>query len=89
MLGLAVASLALSLGTTLLALGANGVTELGVYFDGHFYIEIARSFPLPFSPDGIDYMGQAPGFSAALYLARLATPDAVDWGMLALGTTWE
>jgi len=88
MLGLAVASLAVSLGTTVLALGPQGLAELGVYFDGHFYIEIARSFPLPFSAAGIDYMGQAPGFSGALYLARLATPDAIDWGMLALGTTW-
>ena len=85
---LALASLGISLGTALIALGPGTAPQLGVYFDGHFYIEIARSFPLPFSPRGLDYAGQAPGFSAALYLARLATPAALDWGLLALGVTW-
>ena len=85
---LALVSLAISLATVWIALGAGSVPQLGVYFDGHFYIEIARSFPLPFSPEGLDYAGQAPGFSAALYLARLATPDALGWGVLALGVTW-
>jgi len=66
---LAAASLALSLATSLFALGPSGVAELGVYFDGHFYIEIARSFPLPYAPEGRDYLGQAPGFSALLYPA--------------------
>ena len=27
---------------------------LGVFFDGHFYLEIARSFPLPYGPEALD-----------------------------------
>lgn len=85
---LIVASLGLSAATSLLALGVDGIATLGTYFDGHFYIEIARSFPLPYAADGRDYLGQAPGFSALLYLVRLATPDALDWAQVALVATW-
>jgi hypothetical protein len=88
MIALALLSLSISLLTTLIALGPGGLARLGAYFDGHFYIEIARSFPLPYSADGRDYLGQAPGFAALLSLLRLLTPDALNWGVLALGATW-
>jgi hypothetical protein len=62
---------------------------LGVFFDGYLYLDIARSFPLPFSPEGRDYLGQAPGYPALIYLMRQLTPlDAVNWGMLALAASW-
>jgi hypothetical protein len=65
------------------------VRALSVYFDGHMYIEIARSFPLPYPPGSFDYMGQAPGYPALIYLGRLLTPSAfVDWGSLALMASW-
>jgi hypothetical protein len=85
---LALASLALSLVTALAALGPRGLMDFGANFDGHFYIDIARSFPLPYSAEGRDYLGQAPGFPALLYLARLLTPDVLHWGALALVCTW-
>jgi hypothetical protein len=88
MVFLASASLLLSTGIVLVGMRGETVGALGVYFDGHFYIDIARSFPLPYSPEGLDYLGHAPGFSAALFLARLLTPDALHWGALALGVTW-
>jgi len=62
---------------------------LGVFFDGYLYLDIARSFPLPFSPEGRDYLGQAPGYPALIYLARQLTPlDPVNWGALALAASW-
>jgi len=62
---------------------------LGVFFDGYLYLDIARSFPLPFSPEGRDYLGQAPGYPALIYLARQLTPlHPVNWGALALATSW-
>lgn len=88
MIALAALSLSISIVTTLIALGPGGLMELGAFFDGHFYIEIARSFPLPYSAEGRDYLGQAPGFSALLFLMRLLTPDALHWGLLALAATW-
>jgi len=88
MLLLAALSLLLSVAAVLLGMRGEGVGDLGAYFDGHLYIEIARSFPLPYSPDGRDYLGHAPGFAALLSLARLLTPDALHWGALALGVTW-
>jgi hypothetical protein len=62
---------------------------LGVFFDGYLYIEIARSFPLPYAPEGRDYLGQAPGYPALIYLARLLTPASpANWGALALAASW-
>ncbi|MBW2413128.1 MAG: hypothetical protein JRG76_01340 [Deltaproteobacteria bacterium] len=66
-----------------------GLSELGAYFDGHLYLEIARSFPLPFSPDGLDYTGQAPGYPAFAWLLRALLPDAwIDWGGVLLLASW-
>jgi hypothetical protein len=62
---------------------------LGVFFDGYLYLDIARSFPLPFSPEGRDYLGQAPGYPALIYGMRQLTPlDTVNWGVLALAASW-
>lgn len=64
-----------------------GVTlsGLGVYYDGHLYLEIARSFPLPYSRYGIAYTGFAPGYPALIAGLRAALPDGwLDWGLLAL-----
>ena len=62
---------------------------LGVYFDGGYYLEIARSFPLPFPPEAISYGGRAPLYPALIWLVHLLTPDAlVDWGQAALYVSW-
>ena len=62
---------------------------LAVFFDGHLYLEIAKSFPLPFSEAGLDYLGQAPGYSALAWLLRVLTPDAaVSWGTALLLGSW-
>ncbi len=60
-------------------------SNFALFFDGHLYIEIAKSFPLPFGDGARDYMGQAPGYPALIALVRWLTPDAlVDWGLAAL-----
>jgi hypothetical protein len=65
------------------------LSALGLYFDGHLYIEIARSFPLPYAPEGADYYGHAPGYPALIYLLRLVTPSGpINWGALALLASW-
>jgi hypothetical protein len=82
---------AFALGVQVLAavLGARGeLSALGVHFDGHKYIEIARSFPLPYAPEGQALMGHAPGYPAALALARVASGGLLHWGWLALGVAW-
>jgi hypothetical protein len=62
---------------------------LAAFFDGYLYLDIARSFPLPFSPEGRDYLGQAPGYPALIYLMRQLMPlDTVNWGALALAASW-
>ncbi len=62
---------------------------LGVYYDGSFYVEIAKSFPLPYGPDALDYTSHAPGYALLIRAVKLATPDAwVDWGMAALLASW-
>jgi hypothetical protein len=84
-------SLCLQIGIALAVTRATAMplSWLGVFFDGYLYLDIARSFPLPFSPEGRDYLGQAPGYPASIYLARLLTPQsAVDWGALALAASW-
>jgi len=70
-----------------LAIDSAGVTRstFGLFFDGHLYIEIAKSFPLPFGDGAKDYAGHAPGYPALIALVRWLTPDAlVDWGVAAL-----
>ena len=63
--------------------------SLAVFFDGHLYLEIAKSFPLPYAPEAIDYAGHAPGFPASIYLARLLVPDALaGWGAVALAAVF-
>jgi hypothetical protein len=65
------------------------LSAFGVFFDGHLYLEIARSFPLPFAPEGLDYLGQAPGYPALAALIRALTPDAaVNWGLALLLGAW-
>jgi hypothetical protein len=90
---LAVVAVALAFHVLPTVLGARTtelpVRALSVYFDGHLYIEIAKSFPLPYPPESFDYMGHAPGYPALIYLGRLLTPSAlVDWGGLALMASW-
>jgi hypothetical protein len=65
------------------------LSALGLYFDGHLYIEIARSFPLPYASEGPDYYGHSPGYPALIYLLRLVTPSGLmNWGALALLASW-
>ena len=60
-------------------------SALSVYFDGHVYLEIAKSFPLPYAPAGRDYVGHAPGYPALIYLFRLLVPASVaNWGTLTM-----
>lgn len=61
------------------------LAELAVYRDGHLYLEIAKSFPLPYSADGPAYLAHAPGFPALIHLASLVAPD---WGIAALAVGW-
>ncbi len=82
--GLAMVTSLLAASDSAMSLGA-----LGVYFDGHLYLEIARSFPLPYGPGAIDYAGHAPGYPFAAWLLRVLLPDAwVGWGGLLLLVTW-
>lgn len=87
MAGLFTLALVLHATTALVAAAAAGLPleQLGVYFDGHLYLEIARSFPLPYAADGIAYTGFAPGYPALIYLARVLVPaELASWGGLAL-----
>ncbi len=66
-----------------------GLSALGAYFDGHVYLEIARSFPLPFAPGALDYTGHPPGYPFLAWLLRALLPNAwVDWGGLLLLAAW-
>ena len=88
---LVVLSLCLQIGIALQVTRSTAMplSWLAVFFDGYLYLDIARSFPLPFSPEGRDYLGQAPGYPALIYLARQLTPlHPVNWGALALATSW-
>ena len=65
------------------------LSSLAVYQDGHLYLEIAKSYPLPYAPEALHYTGQAPGYPGLVYLVHLVTPDAwVDWGAAALLASW-
>lgn len=59
---------------------------IGVYYDGSFYVEIARSFPFVYGPDALDYTSHAPGYPLLIRLARMA--GAPDWGVAALLASW-
>ena len=90
---LVVFGLALAFHVVTAALAAHAVriplSHLGVYFDGHLYIEIAKSFPLPYAAEGRHYLGQAPGYPAAITLVRALTPSSlVNWGLAALLASW-
>jgi len=78
-------------GASVLSAHAAGIpwNTLGAYFDGHLYLEVARSFPLPFAPEGLDYTGQAPGYPALAWGLRVLLPNALfDWGTLLLLAAW-
>lgn len=83
-------ALALYVATAALAARAIGVplAFLAGFFDGSLYLEIAKSFPLPFAPAARDYAGQGPAYPALIYLARLVAPASVHWGWLALAASW-
>lgn len=68
--------------------GAADLSSLGVFFDGYLYLEIARSFPLPYAAEGRALMGQAPGYPAAIWLAHGLSLGAVNWGLLAVAVAW-
>jgi len=85
---LAAASLAVAIATAWRGVGDAPPSTLGAYFDGHLYIDIARSFPLPYAPEGRDYLGHAPLYPALLAFARAATLHALDWGALAVIVSW-
>jgi hypothetical protein len=80
---LAVVAVALAFHVLPTVLGARTtelpVRALSVYFDGHLYIEIAKSFPLPYPPESFDYMGHAPGYPALIYLGRRLSVDDPGW----------
>ena len=77
-------------GSLLLSARAGGIRleALSVYFDGHLYLEIARSFPLPYSAQGIAYTGLAPGFPALIYAIHLLGLGVLSWGAASLLATW-
>jgi hypothetical protein len=85
---LAIALYALVAGVAASAAGIP-LSWLGLYFDGHVYVEIAKSFPLPYATEGRDYLSHAPGYPGLIYLLRWLTPSALlDWGWLALLASW-
>ena len=51
------------------------LASLGVYFDGYLYVEIAKSFPLPYASEGRIYLGHAPGYPALIYLIEKILPS--------------
>jgi hypothetical protein len=62
--------------------------SLAVYFDGHKYLEIAKSYPVPYAAEGRELLGHAPGYPAAVALTRWILPEFVGWGFSALGVAW-
>lgn len=65
------------------------VSWAGAFYDGHLYIEIAKSFPFPYSARGPDYLGHAPGYPALVALLRTIVPRGLaNWGLLAMWATW-
>lgn len=91
LLALTAASFALFAGTAVAAAQRAGVPfgALAAYYDGYLYLDIAKSFPLPFAPDALDYAGQAPGYPALAALAHALLPGAAGgWGVAMLGVAW-
>lgn len=88
MLAVAAASLLVSVVTASLGHGLGELGSLGIYFDGHFYIDIAKSFPLPYDAAARDYLSHAPGYAGLIAIGRLLTPDFLNWGVLAVLATW-
>ena len=64
-----------------LAIGPLELTysNFGLFYDGHLYIEIAKSFPLPFGSGARDYMGHAPGYPALIALVRWGSAVLNGW----------
>jgi hypothetical protein len=84
-------ALAMQVASAVAACRSAGIplSHLGAFFDGHLYLQIAKSFPMPYSAEGPAYAGQAPGYSALIYLGHLLVPDSVaSWGGLALLASW-
>lgn len=83
-------AIAFEAGVALLGLHGSqtSLSQLGVYYDGHLYIEIAKSFPIPYAPEGPEYLGQAPGYPALIYLARLLSFHSLNFGALAILCAW-
>ncbi len=62
---------------------------LALFFDGHLYLEIAKSFPLPYGPGSLDYTGYAGGYPAFAAAIRLVVPDSLaSWGTVLLLASW-
>ena len=91
--------LALVFGLALLFHAATGVLgaqragipfdELAAYFDGHLYLQIAKSFPLPYSEQGRMYLTHAPLYPALVWGAHLLVPSSVaGWGTVAVWVAW-
>ncbi len=64
------------------------LSALAVFFDGHKYLEIAKSFPLPYSAQGDLLLGHAPGYPALIALLHAVAGGALDWGSAALLASW-
>lgn len=62
---------------------------LSLFFDGHLYLEIAKSFPLPYGPGALDYSGYAAGYPAFAYGTKVFLPDTLGgWGGAMLLASW-
>jgi hypothetical protein len=74
----------------ILVTAASGVdfSRFAVFFDGHLYLEIARSFPLPYPAEAWMYAGQAPGYPAAIWILHGLSGAQLDWGEAALLASW-
>jgi len=86
-----VLSLILHAGVALIGTSSAGISlsSLGVFYDGHLYIEIAKSFPLPYSRAGVDYLSHAPGYPALIAAMRAVVPSGLaNWGLLAVWAVW-
>ena len=84
-------ALAFHAGTGILAALRAGIpfSELAAYFDGHLYLQVAKSFPLPYSEEGRNYLTHAPLYPGLIWLAHLVVPSALaGWGALAIWVAW-
>src|SRR5690349_17274979 len=82
-----VGAVVLAVLTSFFAARATGIPlgQMAVYFDGHLYLEIAKSFPLPYAPEAALYAGHAPGYPAVI---RLGHALGLDWSSAALAVAW-